>query len=110
MILHPDGRIEGTPEEVAEYKQRLITVVVYPEKNPIFGESEPGTMITMSKKEMKKLINNGANVYKADPLDCIADPLNKPKATYQDVAVTNKGLTLEQAGSAINNMHKEIDK
>lgn len=24
MILHPDGRVEGTPEEVAAYKQRDI--------------------------------------------------------------------------------------
>ncbi|MEK4108133.1 hypothetical protein NST28_29120 [Paenibacillus sp. FSL R10-2791] len=93
MILHPDGRIEGTPEEVAEYMRK---------KDPMFGkvnmplteeptsiEKVPGSIILMSTEEKQKVINESANVLKSQ---------------------MNKGMTVEQAGAAIKNMYKEMDK
>lgn len=47
MILHPDGRIEGTPEEVAEYMKR---------KDPMFGKMHVPLERTQAQTSWEKAI------------------------------------------------------
>jgi hypothetical protein len=82
MILHSDGRIEGTPAEIAELKKlmnaevRQFEMHSVPTEEPTYREEVPGSIILMSKEEKQKVINDAANVYRCGK-DQVDIQLNK---------------------------------